>query len=694
MLCPYCGKRTDSRQADCQHCGKRLRAPHRKEKTPVQRGAYEAPLRVYGDEEYLRTTPKAPETAAGDAGAPALHRQRADMPPEQRAHGDGAMPAPSARRRGASAPPQEAAVRDAARRGRGSSTPAGATTPEEQRAHSSAARTQAQANAAKPMRVRHSPRRQAVREMDHERLKQMQGRKPVRRKRVKWAPLMGGILLFAIAVGVSTTLLLTQTATGQQQLAAWGYDVPANAYMSLGETYLNSGEITKSITAYERAREIEPDSVEAALDLASVYEIDGRKEDAITIYEELMHTLAPQHVEAYTRMIRIYREAGEAQAAVDLMKLAYETTGSESFEIMRREYMPSAPAVSAKPTDATSKEFALTNNKATEPFDVTLAADEGAQIYYTLDESDPMETGTAYKAGDKIHFEEGTTRLRAIAISETGVPSEEVDELYHVIIKTPDAPKANYASGKYQRVINVSLRAGDDIVAMYYTLDGTSPTTESLPYTGPITLPLGKSTLKAIAISDTGKQSYEMTVTYEITGTQKRIFNSKDAFKDWTLMKTKYAAFKKKYGEPLRYEAVTDEKAYGTGTSYEAVYEDKVARFVETEEGKDAVLYYLETRDSSMTGPRKTKVGAEEMDVLDAFRDKGGMPINERGDRLLYNIDSLGKEIGTYRVQEDGGALIQYFYPADDNIFVELAYTIEEGVVTSILWQRYIGVTQ
>ena len=95
-----------------------------------------------------------------------------------------------------------------------------------------------------------------------------------------------------------------------------GYDVPASAYVGLGDSLLDRGDIAGAIEAYERAREIDPASVEAALDLGAAYEVDGRQEQAMAIYQELMDTLAPQHAGAYTRMIRIYRDAGNAQAAV------------------------------------------------------------------------------------------------------------------------------------------------------------------------------------------------------------------------------------------------------------------------------------------------------------------------------------------------------------------------------------------
>lgn len=640
MLCPFCGKRTDSHKPSCQHCGKSLRAPRRTAQEP---DAPETPLRVYNDETYVRPP----------------RRRRPDAPAD-----DMNAPADSAKLR--------TSVENAS---------AGVPRPDPR-------------SRAGRVRVRHSPRRQDTRRADEERLEKLLRRGPVRRRRVHWGRMVGGVSLLAAFILVGVTLLLTRTAAGQRQLAAWGYDVPASAYISLGDGLLDGGDITGAIAAYERARELEPDSVEAALDLGSVYEADGRQEEAMAIYQELMDTLAPQHTEAYTRMIRIYRDAGNAQAAVDLMQLAYETTGQSSFETMRREYMPTVPTASYTAADeADQNVFELKNNRSNYEFDVTLSAQEGASIYYTLDGETPGPDKSLYEAGQKIRCAEGSTRIRAVAVSAQGVLSEEFDETYTVVIPTPNSPKANYASGPYSRVISVSLRADEGTAAIYYTLDGTSPTTQSLLYEGPITLPVGDSTLKAIAVMEDGRQSYEMTCTYAINVTQKRVFRTEDTFDGLTLMKTTYASFVKKYGEPLSYERLEGENAYARGESYEGVWAQTTARFVSLD-GDDAVLYCLFTQDTSFKGPRSTRVGSEETDVTSAFRDKGGMPVNDRGDRLLYNIDSLGQEIGTYRVLDDGGALIEYYCPSEDeNCYVQLTYTVSEGVVDSILWQQYVSAT-
>lgn len=112
-------------------------------------------------------------------------------------------------------------------------------------------------------------------------------------------------------------------------------------------------------------------------------------------------------------------------------------------------------------------------------------------------------------------------------------------------------------------------------VAMYYTLDGRQATTESTLYNPdePIQLPIGKSTLRAIAVAANGKISYEMNVTYEVEGNLKRMFSASDTFRNMELYKTGYKTFTKAWGTPQSYEVLPQEEWYSPEMeSYEAVY--------------------------------------------------------------------------------------------------------------------------
>jgi hypothetical protein len=75
-------------------------------------------------------------------------------------------------------------------------------------------------------------------------------------------------------------------------------------------------------------------------------------------------------------------------------------------------------------------------------------------------------------------------------------------------------PTASPEAGTYTSAQNVTLGTTTEGADIYYTLDGTTPTTASTKYTGPIAIGETK-TLKAIAVKD-GKTSGILTAVYTI----------------------------------------------------------------------------------------------------------------------------------------------------------------------------------
>jgi len=77
-------------------------------------------------------------------------------------------------------------------------------------------------------------------------------------------------------------------------------------------------------------------------------------------------------------------------------------------------------------------------------------------------------------------------------------------------------PIFNPAGGSYSTPQNVTLTGGDRGSSIYYTLNGTAPTTSSTSYTGPIYIPTN-TTVKAIAIAPGYVTSAVGSATYTIT---------------------------------------------------------------------------------------------------------------------------------------------------------------------------------
>jgi len=500
------------------------------------------------------------------------------------------------------------------------------------------------------------------------------------------------ILLLVLFIGASAGYMLFQTENGQRLMATWGWSVArTDAYVTLGRELLEQAYFTRALEKLEVAVEREPNNVDALVLMGQAYTELMRTDEAVEIYEALIHEIAPSHPSAYRNLIKIYQSRGFHAEALDLMKMAAENANStQEFTVMLREYTPKTP------------EFSYTEGRYTEEIDITIEIPEGQTVFYSIDGTDPSESGLVYVAGTKIHIPEGKMTVKAIGFTENGTPSEQITANYTVIIPTPSAPKSNYASGVYKKAPKVSLRPGSEdkkenaqIVAIYYTLDGRQATTESTLYTEPIQLPIGDSRLRAISVHKNGKVSYEMNVTYKVEGNLKKMFASSDTFKNMELYKTGYKTFTKNWGAPQSYEALPQEQWYDPEMeSYEAVYSWGTARFcVKTKDGSP-VLYYLDTSNSRMTAPRSTKVGMSGEKVMEKYRDLGQAALDADGNRLLYNYNSGNYQFGTYRREEDGKYAIHYYYPIGDDqkIFVELSYYLDDsGNVERIVWQRYLS---
>ena len=499
------------------------------------------------------------------------------------------------------------------------------------------------------------------------------------------------VMLFVFSAG---GYMLFQTENGQRLMATWGWSVArTDAYITLGREYLEQAYFTRALEKLQIAVDREPENVDALVLMGQAYTELGFTEDAVTIYESLIHDIAPQHPSAYRNLIRIYQNQGYFAEALDLMRLAANNANStQEFDVMLREYTPDPPVLSHL------------EGRYNEEIDVTLTIPEGQTVFYTVDGTDPSESGLIYTPGLKLHIPEGKMTIKAIGFTENGTPSEQITANYTIIIPTPAAPKANYASGVYKKAPKISLRPGSEdkkenarIVAIYYTLDGRQATTESTLFDPdhPIQLPIGKSRLRAIAVADNGKISYEMNVTYEVEGNLKKMFSEADTFKNMELYKTGYKSFTKNWGTPKSYELLPREEWYSPDMeSYEAVYSWGTARFVIKTRDGSPVLYALDTTNSKMTAPRTTKVGMSATAVLGKFQDLGQAALDAAGNRLLYNLNSGNYKFGTYRCEPDGNYAIHYYYPiGDDNsIFVELSYYLDENdEVARIVWQRYLS---
>jgi hypothetical protein len=141
---------------------------------------------------------------------------------------------------------------------------------------------------------------------------------------------------------------------------------------------------------------------------------------------------------------------------------------------------------------------------------VTLSANEPATIYYTLDGTTPSAASTIYTTSILVN---STTTLKYLGKDTVGNVSAEQIQNY-VIDTVAPVVTASVLGGTYNSTQSVTLSVNEP-ATIYYTLDGTAPTTTSTIYTTPIAVS-ASTTLKYFGKDAVGNASAVQTQSYTI----------------------------------------------------------------------------------------------------------------------------------------------------------------------------------
>ncbi len=134
--------------------------------------------------------------------------------------------------------------------------------------------------------------------------------------------------------------------------------------------------------------------------------------------------------------------------------------------------------------------------------DVTITAEEGL-IYYTTDGSTPTSSLTGYSSPCTVTLT-GTTNLKAIAKADGKSDSEVTSCLFTA--KTA-RPTFSPNGGEFRGSLDVEI-TGPEGSTIYYTTDGSTPTTSLTGYSSPCKVTISDSTtIRAIATADGEEKS-------------------------------------------------------------------------------------------------------------------------------------------------------------------------------------------
>jgi len=475
--------------------------------------------------------------------------------------------------------------------------------------------------------------------------------------------------------------------TEQEEMLEWFLTVPAQTYWLVGQDYTEAGDMDEAIKAFRIADILDPENYDGLYLLATVYELSTQDDLAEAVYLNLLKNVSPSRTEAYTALIALLIHQQRDPEAADLMLLAYENTGRETFRIQRDNFIPEKPEVNA---EQTAGRYELEQY-------IELTSPQGYDIYYTLDDTVELPEGGTLLTGGSVLITEGTYTLRAVCVIED-LHSDELSAAYTVYYPTPSAPKANLAPATYNKLKSVSLRAGaksdnyytktdeqkakEDDLTFYYTFDGSQPDPDISPiYDGtPIALPTGRVYLRALVVNGYGKRSATLEVYYKflVSPYLKDVYSREDTFSGFALTTTLIANFKTKFGEPNASENI--QYLFYEGQAQELSYSWGKAVFILS--GNDWLLASVDMSSNIATPPRGVGVGDTEETITAAFKDFG-MPDNQDGSRNLYYADP---DIGVILSNGDGTRTIEYSSTTLSSQYMYLQFVLNEnGVCTRII---------
>ena len=147
---------------------------------------------------------------------------------------------------------------------------------------------------------------------------------------------------------------------------------------------------------------------------------------------------------------------------------------------------------------------------------VTIAdSTSGATIYYTTDGSTPTTSSTKYTGPISVTTTETITAIASATNFLQSSPSSQTYTLQNQVA----APTFSPASSSFSSPISVTLSDATSGAKIYYTVDGSTPTTASALYSSPITVS-ATTTVKAIAAATGMSNSNVSTATYTYTPNQ------------------------------------------------------------------------------------------------------------------------------------------------------------------------------
>lgn len=162
---------------------------------------------------------------------------------------------------------------------------------------------------------------------------------------------------------------------------------------------------------------------------------------------------------------------------------------------------------------AMKPEFGYATGNYEQVISLKITANTTGTIYYTTDGSMPDQSSEVYTA--PLLLDPGEHRIRAVFVNDYGIVSEEAENYYLIDVAVPEKPIVSLESGDYHEPCTIEVTSVEE-GKIYYTTDGSKPTENSLLYTQPIDMPLGRTNYRFAVISEDQVMSEVVYRSYDL----------------------------------------------------------------------------------------------------------------------------------------------------------------------------------
>ena len=273
----------------------------------------------------------------------------------------------------------------------------------------------------------------------------------------------------------------------------------ANSYSGLvkkGDTFFEENNYGDAAEMFTKALDKDKSRGEAYAGLAKVYIAQGTTNKADEMFDKALKE-QPQNEKIYREAILYYIASGQETKVSPLLN----SCKYDNILLALSEYMSPKP------------EFSLDETVTYDEIQTLELTSDGEKIYYTLDNTTPLQnSSTEYT--QPIILEEGDTVVQAISVNAAGISSPVVKKIYSITYPMADAPAVTPSTGQYEGAKEIEVIVPNGYQA-YYTTDGSDPTAESILYTGPVKMPMGNTIFSVVLVDENGRPGDVTIRNYE-----------------------------------------------------------------------------------------------------------------------------------------------------------------------------------